>query len=443
MDRTNARSVGINIITTLGLLLLSYFLKYILNVYLANHFTPAYYGDFSLAIRILYLSASITLLGTNDATHHFFSKNIHEQKIDQAFSYLQWNFYFIFRAFIVCVMLGFLLFIVMSLLNYFHVKDFASYHLAIYMLWIAPASALVMLFFSFLVGVGKNRISNFISGVMRSFLLLAFFFITISFLNVGVSDFFVLIVVVSATFITLLTQAVILRETLGAKFVGLFKTMAQKPVLINPAWQNVSLNLARSSMIYLVIVTLDLFIVEIVLPDEASVGFYAAILTVSGIINVLASACYQTLRPIVSECLKSKQGMLRLKKKLGLTNLFFLIIGSICSILLIVFGEKILAHFGIKYIQVYSVLVISILTALIYSSGTSASILLMYSGDQKLPLIINTCELVLLVILGITLTYKYGIMGMAIASLVATSTKVLMLLFMVHKKLQLHALMII
>ena len=108
---------------------------------------------------------------------------------------------------------GMLLFLAMLLLHLLHVKDFASYHLAVYMLWVAPLSSLALLFFSFLVGVGKNRLSTFIFSIGRALLMLSLFFIALSFLEFSESNLLVIIIVMIVGLLIVLTQTWFLSKT--------------------------------------------------------------------------------------------------------------------------------------------------------------------------------------------------------------------------------------
>jgi O-antigen/teichoic acid export membrane protein len=442
MKTTEHHKIYIGIIISTIFLMAGYLLRYSLNAFLAHHFPPAFYGDFSIATRVLILSATVTLLGTNSSVHRFFSSYLRDKDHVQVSQYLQWNLRFIFRAFIVCVAFGILLFLAMGLLHKLGIKDFATYHLAVYMLWVAPLAALTQLFFNLLIGTGKANLSNFISSLLRNVLMIIFYVTALLFLDVPVNNFLVITIAIIALLLINIVQVWFLSKDLGPTFFSIIKNTKQETNdnMDTSEWKKVSLKLAMSSLIYLIISSLDLIIVETVHPFEDDVGFYAAILMISGLIHLITATCYQSFRPIVNNLLKSAEGIIELKQKLRAANLVFFSLAGGTAILLIIFGHECLAIFGKNYVHVYPVLVISIVGMIFISCATSATILLSYSGGEKILLVINICELIVLIIAGVLLTWWLGIIGTAIATLIAGLTKSILFLTQTYRFTKIKAL---
>lgn len=85
-----------------------YFIQYGLNVFLANHFSPEYYGEFSIAYRVLLLRATLTLLGTIVSLFRFFSPLQKNNDTVAMKRFLRWNLVFVGKAFLVCKALAYL-----------------------------------------------------------------------------------------------------------------------------------------------------------------------------------------------------------------------------------------------------------------------------------------------------------------------------------------------
>lgn len=440
MSTHDTYKISTNIIITTIIGFLGFLLNYILNIFLARHFSAAYYGDFSIAIKILFLGSTFMLLGTDISANRFFSTYLHREQQKKVSAYLHWNLVFISRAFLISIVLGLTLFFIMTFFHHMGWKDFASYHLAVYMLWITPLAGMTFLYYSYLIAGGKNKVSTFIVKIGRSLLFFSFFFIALVFLNTPVTDFLVIIVISLSLFIMITIQAWFLRKKLGSLFFTSITSSVKASKADATEWKKVALRLAFISIIYLIISTTDLLIVEIISPNEPDVGYYAAILIISSFIFIFSVAAYQTISPIVARSLATPQGVKDLKSKLRITNCLFFILNIPTVFILIIFGRTFLAHFGQQYLHIDNVLNVSIAAMFILSCAAAPAMLLINGGGEKVLNFIYMCQLALLIIFGTTFTYFFGIMGMAIATLIAASAKTILSLVMVRRKLHIKAL---
>ena len=173
------RGAHLNIIIFIA----SYFIQCALNIFLANHFSPEYYGEFNIAYRVLLLCATLTLLGTSISLFRFFSPL--QQNNDSAAmkNFLRWNFSFVGKAFLICLGIAILLTLSLYALHIFGIKSFYSYHLAVYTLFLVPLCALFCLFSTYMVSVGRSRLSSFLRFCLLFILILIFFSLSLDYLK--------------------------------------------------------------------------------------------------------------------------------------------------------------------------------------------------------------------------------------------------------------------
>lgn len=437
-QQNSATKATTTVLLSAVFVLTAFCLRYLLTVYLTNRLTPEFYGDFSIALRILSLVATVSLLGTSTSLHRYFSRYYREGQQQQAIDYLDWNLRFIMPPFLVSAGFGLVLFVVMLVLHVAGINALDNYHLAVYMFWIAPLAAICILLLSVLVGIGKTRLSTFMRNILRGLLFLVFFLVGIEVFDLARSTLFVVLAIFLVYLVILATQLFSLSNFIKPVFQGLTKKADNN---VSASWRKLSLRLAYSNVIYLIVCSLDLLIVETIHPHEASVGYYAAVMVLTSLLPGIAATAYLTLRPDVSHLLDTDREQLR--ARLMRNNLICILLLLALSSILVVFGKPILAVFGSAYVHVYPVLLMSTLGILVICLTTPSTMLLAYSGNEKILMKVNTLELILLVVSGVVLTYFFSIMGMAVATLIAGGIKSTLFTIQCYQKTGIKALTII
>ena len=157
MQQGNAKSTHPSAsVANLGLVLLilsflTYGLKYVVNLVFAKNMPAEVYGDLSLALRLLAIAAALTLLGTGTSAKRFLAKYLQTNRHADSASYLHWNMRLVARAYILVWVGALVAGALMFHLHLFGLRDIESYHLAVYMLWIAPLVATGTLLAAFLL----------------------------------------------------------------------------------------------------------------------------------------------------------------------------------------------------------------------------------------------------------------------------------------------------
>lgn len=407
------------ILTLIFISIVGYFSAYLFNLVLAHYLTPVRLGECNLAIRTLDILASLTLLGTNISSRRFLSRFLTRYDEQALQAYIKWNIQLLTASFIICLALAFTSYFVMHALHIWHIKDIKTYHMAIYMLWVAPLAALFLLLNSYLLCADYVIMSNLLQNLKIIFYILFFLIITLfaapNFHALSVSSIFFMsffvLVFIEFKFITRYTPAL---------FNVIIQAVFYNQQVENPKdWLTVSLRMVMNNLLYLFLVTIDLILVQFISPNKASVGLYAVALTIVSAIMIIPKNIQGALKAHISVLLEGRQGHAQLQKKINLLNRYTLGIILLISGVILMFSNQLLSHFGHIYLQAEQTLVILTVAYMIAGFSQSATTLITYSGQEKLLLKISILEIIVLIVSGIIMTYLYDITGTAIATLLA------------------------
>jgi len=170
----------------------------------------------------------------------------------------------------------------------------------------------------------------------------------------------------------------------------------------------------------------DLYIIEIFHTNEASVGYYSAILVISSLlITAIPKATCTIIKPKITTMLSNN----RHEELNKLTNsVIFINFLSLTPILLLIifFSRSILGLFGTGFASAYIPLIIISVSYFWGGVFQPYAVLLFYTNATK-GVKVDILQLTLTICLGIPFTYMWGLIGIsvsvAIALLAATSIK--------------------
>ena len=224
--------------------------------------------------------------------------------------------------------------------------------------------------------------------------------------------------------------------------VALAKTTATVSNETKREWLYSSYRLIVTNLIFLIVCFLDLFILEIFSAQENDVGYYSAALTIASILWVIPDGVFQFLKPKMTGYLKTPEGKIKLQKKLNRINLIVFLVATVAAVVLIVFGNIFLLHFGKAYSVAHTALTLVVLGNYIGIMQKSPTFLLIYSGQEHLILRISIVQIILLLVTGIPLAYFYNLNGMAVATAVSFCLIFFPLVYFARKKSQIRPLTI-
>lgn len=423
----------------IAIFIAGYFIQYAFNVYLAHHFTPEYYGEFSMAYRILLLGATLTLLGTGSSLFRFFSPLQKNNDTRSMKHFLRWNLLFVGKAFVICLGIAVILILSLYGLHKLGLKDFNSYHLAVYTLFLVPLCALFYLISTYMISFGRSKLSSFLRICFLFLFMMFCFYLALDYLQLPVTNWLVIIILAISIFVVLVCEIFSIRRQIGPLIIDVIKLKAANSLVIDPQWSKVSFKLIFTTVTYLCTMVIQLSMIEFFLESKYT-GIFSAIILIASILFYIPMGAYLSIKKDIVSSMKTTKDKLVLVSQLKTINNIYLFISLLLVFLIIFFGKIILSHFGPTYVQGYPELFIMSIAQFFYSASTSPTLFLAYCGEEKYILYLNVLMLICLAVLCAVLCYFIGFIGIAIGTLTIFLIKLVLCLHRVNKKFGIKAL---
>ncbi|KTD12028.1 hypothetical protein Lgra_1486 [Legionella gratiana] len=419
--------------------LVTYASKYSLNVFMTHHLAKSIYGDFSIAIKLLTIMTALSLLGTDISSKRFLGKYINLNQKADAIEYVAWNLRLISVTFFISLLIALASTLLMILLHHFRVKHINDYHLAVYVLWLIPFSALLSLLSSYLIVVDRIYLSTLLTEFLKYLLQVLLFISVVLFVEPILTNFYIVSVLL-ITFILLLTLSLF---SLNQDILELFKYgfhKVRKTPLTKMDWLKTSVRLITNNILFVIVSALDLLIVEVFGSNETMVGDYAAILTIIGFLWLIPTTALQALKSKLSFLLESEMGKKELQCKINSTMMIIIPTTILAGSTIVLFSKNILGHFGPDYVNASPALIILTFGVMMSCFGRIAPVILIFGGYEQLVLRWTIFELTFMIFVAIPATYYFNIIGTASATALLLTVKPAILISIVRKKFGLRVL---
>jgi O-antigen/teichoic acid export membrane protein len=207
-------------------------------------------------------------------------------------------------------------------------------------------------------------------------------------------------------------------------------------------WRRVALQLMITYLIWRIMFRTQLFTLEAIGPNEASVGFFAATLTITAFYETMTNAFAYALTPYISPAVATNNQK-QLQYILNIGNLLLYIIAPLLLFCLLIFRTEILGFFGKQFVQATWILVIVGIGAAISGIFALPWYFLNMAGCQKEVMIFNTILVITNVVLSILLVYFFDVYGAAISYTLIQLIFAVGTTFMMKKKLKLKPFFIV
>ena len=404
----------------------SYFLRYAVNVFIARILGPALFGDYIITLRLVLILSNVALVGTNITSSRYLPLYYKERNFRSAADYFRWNIALVGISFLICLIVAILAILAMYLLHYFNVKDIQEYYMPVYSLWIVPIVALFLLLSSLLLAQNYNLSSAFFKNILNLVLIFICFYFFYYWLGIKVSNINIIVILGSVFLFIAILQFIILMIQNKGFFRMMSLIFRSKNIRIVNRWFTFSYRIVISNIAYYLLSIIDLLIVEIIVPSEAAVGYYAAVLTITLFIWMVPNALYRFIKPAISGNLDSKEDRMKLQRYLKEINILNLVLSLLVTIIIFVFALHFLHYFGEGYEVGERALLIAASGFFIGTFAKSPILLLIYAGYERLLIYVTLTELTLLLVLGSLFAYYWGINGVATATFIAITVKTIM-----------------
>lgn len=386
----------------------------ICSLFLSRTMGPVVFGNYNIAIAVLSIFTTVTLLGTDISVTRFIPPLNNEGNNNQIAQYFSWNMYLLKRSFQICLVTCCTLLV----LGYvFHVTNYinmANYHLAIYSILLTPLLALATLISSYMISFERILKGTVYKTLVIHVLLLGYFAGAFYLLKVDITTngniFLILTLSVFSLFFLELYSG---RKKIFNLYQSLklgVDTVSQDTTNI---WYKTSLHLIATQIIYIALRYMDLFIVKIFSSDASAAGIYSAIMVVTHIIYFIPVSLTFLVKPSISSLYDKPEKYAELQEIINATNLIIFICCPVLLFIICFWSYDILAFFGPDFVVAKSPLIIFSLGCCFLGLSRVSQAILLFSGREKLNFYITVADIFILLILGIPATYYFDLPGIA------------------------------
>lgn len=431
---------SVHILLFIGLL--GYITQYGLTVFLSRHLSPPLFGDLQVAIGVLNLLVSFALFGTDVSVPRFLSGCFHKNQPENATNYLAWNLRLVGITFLITLLLALISSGLMAALHAFHVRDINQYHLAIYMLWLAPFAAISSWIGSFLISSNKLYCAQTLLLLSMCLIQLVLFATLVLFFDVSFNRNMPLVGVLFISAIFSILLGLVFIGTDFSAFVKPALGKAWRARLLQTEWFEVSTKFLAGGSLNLFLWSAGLFISEIFSKNESAPGQYAVILTICEfLLFIPGNLCSPLIRQTAAS-LSNKEDRALLQSSIDGANKVIFFLTLPIALCIVFFSRQLLGHFGPDYPSVSVALIVLTSAVFLRCNIRPAIFLLEYGGDGKEPLRIGIIETVVLCILGPPAAYFWGVLGVEVAFSVALIVGVLLYVIQARRKFSLRSTLI-
>ncbi|MCP3688273.1 MAG: hypothetical protein GY784_07655 [Gammaproteobacteria bacterium] len=379
-------------------------IAYFINGYLAQHLQLEGLGDYSTALSIASISASIVVLGGQAAARRFLPQYIKDKKFSETKGYVNY--------FLKNILLLSALFIVAALLISVALKYFGLDHLrheALLATSLIPLIAMSTFAGSIIQSMHKFYAAIIPHQVIRPVLFLSGCATWIYFLD-SFNEYEAIALNFAAMSITIMVQLFLMYRAIP------FQMSTINPIYFKVEWHKVSIPLFYSTLANSFLIRMDILALELFHVNESEVGVFVLLIFIASMVWINFAATANVISPRISQYDNDKKGL----QKLFSQSLLFMICGNIISAsIIVIFADEILAWFHGDMASYKDWLYVVVIGASVNSVLEVASPFLRFGGLQNKSAKIATFTIIINLIFMPLGVMFYGMEG-AIIVLVST-----------------------
>lgn len=418
----------------LGIAVVTFGLSYGLNVLLARNLSTEVYGNLVFAFRILGAVSALSLLGTGTSATRFLARYLHYQSTDSVESFLRWNTRIIRWPFLLTVTIGVTTCLAMFCVDLFGFRGVQTYHLAVFMLWIAPLFSIVQLLSAYLLCAGHPIVSTISSQLMVLGVQLVLFSTIFIVFGLQASRLWITGVIGASALFAMVIQIVVLHRSTPVHILDLWPRRKAKSLEARSEWLSVSLWLIVGQLVAQAALLIDVSLLEAAPGRENQLGYYGAALSITYLLFIVPRSMLSPLAAKVSSLLDSAEKLGQLQDEIDRAVRTHVLLVVLLAFPMVFFSKELLASFGTGYEAAQIVLFISIGTALVSALGGSALTVIRRSDMEKRLLGIYVMDLLVLLVLGAVLVGPFGMTGVATALLCSAVARTAGTVFSVRRR---------
>ncbi|MCF7791695.1 MAG: amino acid permease [Victivallales bacterium] len=422
--------------------------RFLCNLILARNMLISAYGDLSLTIRIIAIVSLVLLLGTNLSAVKYLSYYFETGNIFSINRFVRWNYRLVFKNISLYIFLLCIVYLIIMTVDLGKiVLEVNSYKYTLFFLTLVPLVVISNLLSSYFLSYKWPVLYYFFNSMAKQFIFLMLLGISVLYFNteLGLINILVLFIFTYLImiffeffFITRIFQEYNIRLP---KIFFLWKEKSNISDSESRIWKKESLKLIINRLIYYLNLSTGFFVLEIFHPDEKSLGFFAVIIAITNVIILIPTSIKSIILPKI-KYLTTKKKHTELQQNIDQLNIINFLILTVLLIIILFFGNEILATFGVGYKESYLPLII--IGTAYYISGLLIPIVnvLIFTDTRKI-ITINVIQIFILITIGIFGTYYFYLSGMAFAILISSIIKSLLIYLSIKKSLPIRPLSII
>lgn len=239
--------------------------------------------------------------------------------------------------------------------------------------------------------------------------------------------------VTAFTLVTLIGTLISTLINLYFLFVSITRSSEPGPEVYNPReWLGFALPNFLSNIVDIVLDSIDTLLLGYFAVSTVAIGQYAAAIKITGFISLPLASLNTMFAPTIAELHSAGE-------KQKLEAMFKLITKWSIALSLPIFGVSILFSTsllyllsGRSYVAAWPLLIPFAIGSMMNTGTGSVGYMLLMTGHQKLSFLNSLAAIIVNVILGVILTPRFGALGLAISTGLASGTVNLMRLLQVH-----------
>ncbi|HJO95374.1 MAG TPA: hypothetical protein QF753_18390 [Victivallales bacterium] len=420
---------------------IGYFISYLLNICMSNHLKPVLYGDFTATVVAINITTFILLFGADTVVIKYFPTYLKSNNTQLISSFRYWNYRLIRKTFSICIIAFLVLYLVLFLFQIYGIDIKLPKHCAIFILWIAPFSALSVLLSNYILSGRLVSLYYLFNNLAMPFFLLIAFSASALIFNYKLNYMNIIIFILTAYCVVIIIKLFIVKKIFSKVKIKIFKSYKEFDCDLKSEWTSDTIKYFSNKIALTFITSITIIIVQIAGTEKFALGYYSAILSITSVVLLIPMALSSLIKSnAVSLINESKYD--ELSKILNMTNYINITVCFIVFILIAVFSKTILTTYGKGNEGVCIPLIIQAAAYLISAVFTVPDKLLALI-NVKAEVKFNIAQLGLLVILGFPMTYYFGLIGITTAILIAVALKSILVFICLKRLLPVKFLIVI
>ena len=344
----------INVISVLGIAVISYAISFYMNVVLLQYLPIEQYGDMMVAKQILTVFSVALAMGTKNVSKRFLIKYLH-QKSDRYMDFIWWHCSYLLRLVLIfSVVYSFfvLIFVWLDTIGYIQL---AHFHVAFWSIVSAPFLAIASIMTVYLLSFGYIALYDFLVEVLQNSLWIFLVFLWMFWAPIPSAWHLILFLVAQSLlqfFVLSLCVFVFLREPLR-KTLNLADKLYVDDQWLSHRFSSLMIDLYSSLPVMIFLTTVEVFH-----SKEHLVGHLSLALSISVLFYIIPQSIYPMIYSSLDHLVRQPGHGVADTRLLKRANRLVVSLDFLALYAVVYYGNDILFLFGEQSMQAYKLLVL-------------------------------------------------------------------------------------